>query len=384
MKKHITLAALGLLTAGVLPAAAQITLDGQITAAELGSAATGKYTSLGAFTPAHVSNAGFGNWGLLQMYGANSASKLYLALAGTVESGTNNFQIYLDLPGKTGVPAGTALPTFTATNTVFDNTDAEKGIGGTKLELEADAALAFTGQGAIQAAVFKSATSVVAQPLVTTPALPTDGTIGSPATSATTGDFAPFAGMRAAYRKPTGDITTNPGNPSGGANSTGLELEFDRTAMGLSSGAAVIRVMAAYISGDGFWSSDVIPEVTGNGNTNLGRKPDFGTKAGTQVATFNVVVTSSRKADEAVVALSVFPNPTEGRTTISYQVRNQRETVRVALTDLAGREVYSLYQGTESVGIKEVTLPRTNVAAGTYLVKVNVGERVATRRVTLL
>ena len=71
MKKLNTLVLVTVLAAGTLSAEAQITLDGIINATEIGAAAAGKYTSLGAFSPLHVSNAGFGQAGLLRMYGAN-------------------------------------------------------------------------------------------------------------------------------------------------------------------------------------------------------------------------------------------------------------------------------------------------------------------------
>ena len=105
MKKTLTLAVAATL-ATALHAHAQITLDGVVDAAEIGTS-PGQYTSLGAFTPTHVNGFSFGVWGLLRMYGATSSSKLYVALAGTTQGTGNNFQLYLDLPGRSGVTAGT-------------------------------------------------------------------------------------------------------------------------------------------------------------------------------------------------------------------------------------------------------------------------------------
>ncbi|MBF9222649.1 T9SS type A sorting domain-containing protein [Hymenobacter ruricola] len=384
MKKTITLSLLAALAGPTLNAQAQITLDGVINAAEIGAAAGGRYTSLGAFTPAHVGNAGFGNAGLLRLYGANSASKLYLALAGTIEAGNNNFQIYMDLPGRTGVAAGTAMPAIAGTASVF-GTFAGGGIGGTKMEMEVDAAIATTGNMDVQAAVY-TATTGVAKSLGDGLGAPAVNT-GAPSTipaSSTTGTYSLFAGTRVAYlapTTPTGDITSNPGNTTGGgAGSYGLEYEFNRASLGLPSGASIVRVLAAYVSGDGYWSSDVIPEIPGNGNNNLGFSPDFTVLAGTQAATANVVVLSSRQAQDAVVALSVFPNPGRGESTVSYQVLGGPQAVAVRLTDLLGREVQTLLNAKQNSGFHDLKVDTNGLAAGIYLVKVDVGDKVATRR----
>lgn len=386
MKKTATLALVATLAAASLNAQAQVILDGIITAGEIGTTA-GQYTSLGAFTTPHVGGAGFGNAGLLQMYGANSSDKLYIGLAGTIEAGGNNFQLYMDLPNKTGVPVGTSLPSITGSATVF-GTFGTNSIGGTKLDLEADAAIATTGRGDVQAAIYSSATTAEAKSLGngSNAAATTDGTPSTLGGTQTTGSYSLFAGTRVAYRAPAGDITTNPGNGNGGgAGSYGLEYEFDRTALGLPSGASIVRVMAAYVSGDAFWSSDVIPEIPGNGNNNLGFSPDFTALDGMQAAALNVnvVVLSSRRADEAIVAMSVFPNPSQDESTITYQVQGRAQAVAVRVTDLLGREVRTCLNTKQNAGFHELKVATGELAAGAYLVKVQIGDRIATRRLAV-
>lgn len=386
MKKTFTLALITTLAGGALSAQAQVTLDGVINANEIG-ATGGKYASLGAFTTPHVGTAGFGFAGLLRMYGANSATKLYIGLAGYIDpnpnqaSRFNNFQLYMDLPNRTGVPVGTALPAIAGATTVF-GTFAGGGIGGTKLELEADAAIATTGNLDVQAAIYTATTGVAKSLGDGLSATVTSN--GQPSTippASTTGAYSLFAGTRVAYLASPIDITGNPGNANGGgAGSYGLEYEFNRSSLGLPSGASIVRVMAAYVSGDAFWSSDVIPEIPGNANTNLGFTPDFTTLGGTQSATLNVVVLSSRKADDAVVAMSVFPNPAQGESTVAYQVLGGSQAVAVRVTDLLGREVRTLFDGKQAAGFHELKVPGADLAAGIYLVKVQVGDKTATRR----
>ncbi|WP_375418629.1 T9SS type A sorting domain-containing protein [uncultured Hymenobacter sp.] len=215
----------------------------------------------------------------------------------------------------------------------------------------------------------------------------TDGVPSTLGGAQTTGAYSLFAGTRVAYLAPTGNITTNPGNDNGGgAGSYGLEYEFDRAALGLPSGASIVRVMAAYVSGDAFWSSDVIPEIAGNGNKNIEFSPNFTDQVkfpGVQAATINVVVLSSRKADEAVVAMSVFPNPSQGESTISYQVQGRGQAVAVKVTDLLGREVRTLLNTRQNAGFHELKVGTGALAAGAYLVKVQVGDRIATRRLAV-
>lgn len=395
MKKRFTLTLAAALTGATLSAQAQITLDGIINANEIGAGTAGKYISLGAFSTAHNATSGptgFGNAGLLRMYAANSSTKLYVSLAGTIEVGGNNFQLYMDLPNRTGVPVGTALPSIAGATTVF-GTFAAGSIGGTKLDLEADAAIATTGNNDVHAAIY-TATTGVAKSLgdgLSAPVTSNGATSTIPASS-TTGVYSLFAGTRVAYMGSATGISSNPGNLNGGgAGSYALEYEFNRTSLGLPSGASIVRVFAAYVSGDAFWSSDIIPETAGNGTTtgglnNLGFTPDFTNATlfpGTQAATANVVVTSSRQADDAVVAMSVFPNPAQGESTISYQVLGGTQAVAVRVTDLLGREVSTLLDAKQNAGFHELKVGMSDLDAGIYLVKVQVGDKAATRRLAV-
>ena len=393
MKKIITLAAAGALAATALNVQAQVTLDGVITAAEIGAAANAKYVSAGRFTTPHISNGGFGNWGLLQMYVANGNAKVNMALAGTVEQNGNAFELFVDLPNVTGAAQGQPLPAATPAvmggSTVFDGPgDITGGNGGgiaqTRMDMQVDFALAMKGDagGNIpQAIIYTSNTAATSREL--SPVLPNTGAAITLAPTATVGSFSRLNGARMAYRAATGDITTNPGNPTGGAGAYGWEVELDRTALGLPAAPTIIRVMGAYVSGDGYWSSDVIPEIPGNANNNLARSPNFTTLPGTQAYTFNVAL-STKAEDAASVAVGVFPNPSNSQATVSYQVLGRAQQVTVALTDLMGRTVRTLHSGIQNAGIQNVSLDNSNLAAGTYLVKVNVGEKVATRKVVLL
>lgn len=397
MKKIFTLAAASALAVSTMSAQAQITPNGIIAASEIG---TGNYQLLGRFTTPHISNGGFGNWGLLSMYASNGGAnngKLYIALAGTLEKGGNGFQIYIDRPGVAGVPVGTVLPNPVGM-TMFD------GVAGTKLELAADMALGIKGDAAgqiPQAVFYTSATTSASREF--TPVLPLTGTAVTLTAAQTVGNYAALAGARMAYKDTEsgslvadfpGTTTTppgplgagNPGNTAtnpGGGGSFGWEIELSRSVLGISGGGGQVNLMGAYVSNGGYFSSDIIPEVTGNGNTNLGNTPDFIALPGTQSAAFTVTL-STKQEDEAAVAMSVFPNPSLSQATVTYRVLGSPAPVFITLTDLMGRTVRTYDNGTQGVGIQRFGLDNASIAAGTYLIKVQVGDKASTRKVVLL
>ena len=405
MKKLLTLAAAGTLAAGSFTAQAQVTVDGTLTAAEL---TAGNYVLLGKYT----SPRGFGDYGLISLYAASTPTKMYIFVGGTVENNGNAFQLFMDLPGAAGVPVGTGLPAGTA-STSFEKMTA-------KLDLAADAALALRADGTtayqVEGASYTPATAVSSAKLTTTA-----GTISGtgtaltlPATT-TVGNYAKFAGARVAYKNSTdGKVLTNAGyNASatapayGGVGTQGWEIEIDRTAAGISAAGAQVTLFVIQNNGTGgFLSSDFIPQATGalptaggfpspnlggpdnnNGMGNSGGVVDFTTIPGRQATTVtlsaNGVLGTRNAAAAEAMSLNVFPNPAAGRATVSYNVAKS-EQVRVTLTDLMGREVRVLENGVKAAGTQTVSLNSADLAAGTYLVRVQSGEQVATRKVVLL
>ena len=121
-----------------------------------GAASAGKYVVLGTYPYAH----GFGDAGLLSLYAANSATKIYLFLGGTLQpykDGTNSFQIYLSVPGLTGAPTGTALPSPMSGATSFGKMNG-------KLDQAAQLGIAIhtngtTGQYQVEGVSYTSATA---------------------------------------------------------------------------------------------------------------------------------------------------------------------------------------------------------------------------------
>ncbi|WP_310397968.1 T9SS type A sorting domain-containing protein [Hymenobacter sp.] len=392
MKKIFTLAAAGVLAAGALGAQAQVTLDGQLTAPEV---TAGNYVLLGKYT----NPRGFGDAGLLSLYAASTATKLYIFVGGTLEANGNAFQLYMDLPATPGVPIGTALPAGAAT-TSFEKVTA-------KLDMAADLALAVRSEGTtgyqIEGAAYTSATVGSSAKLTTTAApVLSSGAPLSLSPTTTIGEYARLTGARISYRVAAmPGISNNPGNTTpntgasyGGVGSYGWEIELDRTAAGLVGTPAVTLFVIQNGGDGGYMSTDFIPQtsaplpaMTNSGNLATGAF-DFTTLPDRQAATIALgtggVTLGTKAADAAALAVGVYPNPANGVATVAYNVGSRSENVNIALTDLLGRQVQVLANGIQPAGVQSKVVSTANVAAGTYLVRVQVGDKVATRKVMVL
>ncbi|RZL13827.1 MAG: hypothetical protein EOO62_07120, partial [Hymenobacter sp.] len=249
MKKTLTLLVAGALATS-LSAQAQVTVDGVLNTTEL---TTGNYVLVGKFTQTR----GFGDAGLLSLYAASTASKVYLFLGGTVEANGNSLQIYMKTPASAGVPRGTSLPGTGTSGTSFDGMVS-------KMDLAVNAAIAirYTTGYVVEGATYTSATAGTAA-VLTSAANPGDGTVSTLA--ANTAQPA-FAGARVAYRAATGGkLSANPGltatttDPNyGGAGTYGLEIELDRTAAGLTGASALTLSPVSVLEADSDLSVDVL------------------------------------------------------------------------------------------------------------------------------
>lgn len=359
MKKQFTLMGLGLMFAS--GAVSAQTLDGQVLPAE-------GYTQVGTYTS---TVRGFGDHGLAKLFAKTTATKVYIALVGALETNGNSFQIYLNVPGKTGVAANTPLPTSNITGTSFEK-------AAPTMEMEVD--YAFGVKGGATA----STSSVIDYTRVT----------AGRATDQVIGDL-PIAGT----------VFTAPATLTGGLSKTRMafnnkntlmshtgveawEIELDKADLGIADGAA-LQLFAAQNNNDGgFFSSDVIPEVTGNtapqtapvgtnAQGNFGTNPNFATLPGTQFITYNAVVTSTRDAVATALKFGVYPNPSADVATIDYVVPGQQE-VSLDVFNSLGQRVRSLASGKQA-GAQSYSL--ANLASGSYFVKLQVGAQSTNQKV---
>lgn len=97
-------------------------------------------------------------------------------------------------------------------------------------------------------------------------------------------------------------------------------------------------------------------------------------------------------APDASAALSVLPgspsvvvspNPFSGQTTLRFELA-EAGSVRLSIHDVLGREVAVLVDGSYGAGRHEAMLDGSALPAGAYLIRLEAGGTVQTRRVTLV
>lgn len=86
---------------------------------------------------------------------------------------------------------------------------------------------------------------------------------------------------------------------------------------------------------------------------------------------------------EALALSEGRPNPFAARSVIGYALPSAAR-VRLAVYDVLGREVAVLVDEGREAGSHEVTLEGRPFPSGTYIVRMEAGEEVLTRRVTVI
>jgi surface protein len=120
--------------------------------------------------------------------------------------------------------------------------------------------------------------------------------------------------------------------------------------------------------------------------------PDFGYNSSLQNSNLPVwgtcsvagVDTESFELPETVVLKAAYPNPFNPTNTVTYGLPAVAE-VRITATDLLGRQVATLVSGeTKAAGYHTVQFNADGLASGTYLIRMEAGDFVATQKVVLL
>lgn len=115
-----------------------------------------------------------------------------------------------------------------------------------------------------------------------------------------------------------------------------------------------------------------------NGSTTRIKKVDYNPVAPTSV--------DERKKDGVATTFKLdqnFPNPFNPATTISFQLP-QPGNVSLKVYNLLGQEVATLVDEELSSGIYAIPFDASNLASGTYLYRLEVGNAVQTKKLTLL
>lgn len=368
MKKLSTLATLTSLALGSLTAQAQITVDGVLNSAEVGTG-SGKYQLLGTYTNAHS----VADRGLKALYMGTTATTLNIMVVASPEkTDYNALVLYLDMPNKNGIAAGTQLPGGSDTSSQLRHRPT--------LDMPVDYGFRLTLSPISNTGtnnIYLSKLDYTAMPNANgrypdTYLGPTSKT-GTPlvVTDVNSGIVA----ARFAYTT-TASVAAN--------TTTGWEFEVPLAALGGAANASQIRVMTAYVGDNGDFYSDVLPQVAGQ-TTDLGTDPNFTLIPGNQSYAYQVGtgVLATRVAASAL-DLAAYPNPVTAASQLSYTVSNRAQDVRVDVFNTMGQRVLNLLNTAQQPGQHAASLaPLRQLAAGTYLVQLRVGEQLSSRRVVV-
>jgi hypothetical protein len=372
MKNLFSIVATGCLAATSLSAQAQFTVDGRASAAEIGTG-IGKYQLAGTYTGNHLDT----DRGLKSLYVGYTATTLNImvvasgeALDATTSYGYRGIVLYLNTPARTGVPVGLQLAGG-------DNTQSPLKHRPT-MDMQVDYGFRASIGSAVATAsdVYFSGVSYVTGTTVTAGSDPYVGQgskAGALITAASTVPVLP--GTKYAYFN-TATLTANTTN-------AGFEIEIPLSALGgtaLTAGSRV-DVMAAYTDADGGFFSEVIPQITGR-TTTLGIDPNFTTIAGTQSVAFalGTGVLASRNETATALNFNVYPNPAQGASTIAYRIPAGQQPVSLAVYNSMGQLVRSVANEVQT-GSQQFQLG--HLAAGAYLVKLQVGDQLTSRKVVV-
>ena len=101
---------------------------------------------------------------------------------------------------------------------------------------------------------------------------------------------------------------------------------------------------------------------------------------------YGAVYTSTEQGEElpdASVLSAPWPNPTRGQAMVTWSI-DRSESVRLELFDMLGRRVWILEDGIHTAGFHESRIDAATLGPGVYRLRLQAGERVATRSLVVV
>ena len=153
------------------------------------------------------------------------------------------------------------------------------------------------------------------------------------------------------------------------------------SAQTLTAGASYLAVALSY--GDGGATNDLVVATSGTSDDQTSFYYDTPTTTwfftnSTPMVRLNFDPSLSVSELENNVGMSVYPNPTNTNTTVSFSLTNE-SNVTINVTDLAGKVVYTNALGTVN-GAQNVNVNTENLTSGVYMVNVSVNGTVSTEK----
>jgi len=128
--------------------------------------------------------------------------------------------------------------------------------------------------------------------------------------------------------------------------------------------------------------------LTGNpSNPTLNPSLDYngltGMPANGTTYTFNCTVNAGIKDEIAILPeMSIYPNPTAGFTTVSYNTP-ETSSLSIQILDITGKCINSVYNGLTAKGVQKLELNLSEYPKGLYFVKIQSGTSIETRKLII-
>ncbi|MCC3152082.1 glycosyl hydrolase 53 family protein [Hymenobacter sp. BT770] len=349
--------------------AAQFTVDGQVSATEIGTG-PGKYQLAATYAGNHLE----ADRGLKALYVGYTATTLNLMLVGSAESAAGAYRalvLYLNTPGRTGAPARVQLSGGSDGPSPLKHKPT--------LDMQADygfrASIGSTTATAND--VYFSRVSYVTGTAVA----PGNDTYLGAGTKAgglvTVPATLDLAGSKLAYFN-TPNLTANTAN-------SGLEIEIPLSTLGTTASPVTVgsqvEIFAAFTDSDGTFYTDVLPQIPGR-TAALGANPDFTAIPGNQFITYELggAVLASRTASATGLDFQVYPNPAQATASIAYTVPSGPQLVSLAVYNALGQRVRSLVSALQT-GKQQFTLG--TLPTGSYLVRLQIGTKITSKKLVV-
>jgi PKD repeat protein len=125
--------------------------------------------------------------------------------------------------------------------------------------------------------------------------------------------------------------------------------------------------------GNGQSSTNASPThvYTQNGSFTVTLVANNGTCSSTSTGTVNIIGVGLNDVENAIEAISLYPNPNNGLATLEVTT-TKNTTVTISVLDMTGRVLTQINTEINS-GSNQVELNTSTFAAGLYLVNVNIG-----------